>query len=86
MVAKIFQIYGVMITGKYICKSKNSVCLLIPLSKTLPQVFIITTPGRRILPISPKQSVLKIYFSPAERRRTTEPKIGPEINLQKYWS
>ena len=30
--------------------------------KQKSQVFIITTPGRRKLPISPKQSVLKIYF------------------------
>ena len=33
----------------------------------LPQVLIITTPGRRKLPISPEQCFLKICFSPAER-------------------
>ena len=41
-------------------------------SKTLPLVFFITTPGRKKLPISSKQSVLKIYFSPAERGETME--------------
>ena len=35
------------------------------LSENLPQVFIITTPGRRKLPISPKQRFL--YFSSPER-------------------
>ena len=37
-----------------------------PPSKTLLQVFIITTPGRRKLPTFPEH-FLKIYFSPAER-------------------
>ena len=67
MVAKKFQIHGVKITGKYTCESKNWICLPMVPSKTLLQVFIITTPGRRKLPISPKQSVLKIYLSSAGR-------------------
>ena len=38
------QICNVKIAGKYICESKNWICsfLLIPLSKTPHQVFIIT--------------------------------------------
>ena len=46
MVAERFQIYDAKITGNYICESKNSICsfLLIPQSKTLPQVIIITPP------------------------------------------
>ena len=51
-----------------------------------PQVFIITTLGRKKLPISPKQSILKIYFLPSERERTMELKISPKLNLQGYWS
>ena len=34
--------------------------------QTLSQVFIITTQGRRKLPISPEQHFLKICFSPAK--------------------
>ena len=82
-----FQIHGVKITGKHISESKNWICsflLMVP-SKTLPQVFIITTPGRRKLPISPKQSFLKIYFTPADRERTMELKIWPKLNLEGYW-
>ena len=61
---KIFQIHGVKITEKYICESKNWICsfLHMPTSKTLSQVFIITTSGRRKLPISPKQSFWKSIF------------------------
>ena len=36
--------------------------LFMPPSKTLFQVFIITTPGRRKLPISPEQRFLEISF------------------------
>ena len=86
MIAKKFQIHGVKFTGKYIRESKNWICLLIPSSKTLPQVFIITTPRRRKLPIpTPKKSVLKISFSPAEKGRTMELKTWSKLNLQEYW-
>ena len=68
MIAQKFQIHGVKITGKYICESKNWIWLLPP-SKTLPQVFIIITPVTSKLPISSLQSVLKIYFSLAEKGR-----------------
>ena len=69
MVPEKFQIHGVKITGKYICESKiESVhFFLMPSSKILPQVFIITTPDRMKLLIFPEQRFLKIYFSPAER-------------------
>ena len=62
---------------------KNWICAP---SKTFPQVFIITTPGRRKLRISPIQSVLKIYFSSADRGRIIELKIWSKLNLQGYWS
>ena len=50
MVAEKFQIYGVKVTGKYICESKNLTCsfLLMPPSKTLPQVFIINPRQKEI--------------------------------------
>ena len=69
MVAETFQIYGVKITGKEICESKNWICsfLFMPPSNILLQVLITTTPGRRKLPTSREQRFLKIYFSPAER-------------------
>ena len=67
MVAKKLQIHSVKITGKYNYD--------MPPSKTLPKVFIITTPGRRKLLISFKQSFLKICFPLAERGRTMELKI-----------
>ena len=59
--------------------------LMLP-SKTIPQVFIITTPGGWDLSIYPKQCFLKICFSPAERERTMVVKIWPKLNLQGYWS
>ena len=67
IVAENFQIHGVKITGKYICESKSWTCsfLLMPLSKNLPPVIIITTAGRRKLTISSKQRFL--YFSSAEK-------------------
>ena len=56
MVAEKFQIHGVKITGKCICESKNWICLflLMSLSKSLSQVIIITTAGRKKLTICPK--------------------------------
>ena len=65
MVAIKFQIHGVKINGKYICES-NWICLLMPPSKTLPQVFIITTPGKRKLPTSPKQRFENLFFPSRE--------------------
>ena len=43
MIAEKFQICSFKITGKYICESKNWIYsfLLMPKSKTLPQIFII---------------------------------------------
>ena len=66
---KMFQIHGVKITGKYICESKNRICsfLLMPVRKTLPQVFIITTPSRRKLPIPPDKAFWESIF-PQQRR------------------
>ena len=57
MIAEKNQIHGVKITGKCTCKSKNWICsfLLKSPSKRLPQILIITTPGRRKLPIAPDQ-------------------------------
>ena len=57
MVVEIFQIHGVKITGKYICKSKSWICsfLLLSLSKNISQVLLITTAGRRKVTISPKR-------------------------------
>ena len=45
MVVEKFPIYGVKISGKYICESKNLICSFahVP-SKTLPKIFIITLP------------------------------------------
>ena len=43
-------------------ESKNWICLLMTPNITLLQVFIITTPGRKKLPISPRESVLKNTF------------------------
>ena len=87
MVAK-FQILGVKITRKYICELKSSICLFLLMSpsKTLPQILIITTPGRRKLPVSPKQCFFKIYFSPAERGKDYEAEKMNKIKLRECWS
>ena len=95
MVAEKFQIYGVKITCKYICESKNwiSSFLVIPPSKTLPQFFIITHPhpfhAEGNYPFLPNSVFWrsKIYFSPAERgeERIIELKKLPKFNLRGYW-
>ena len=60
-----FQIHGV----KKILSQEKWICsfLLMSLSKTLPQVFVIATPGRRKLSISPEQRFL--YFFPSRKGR-----------------
>ena len=67
---KSFKIYGVKITGKYICESKNWIWLLMHPKQSSPLGFITTIPGRRKLFIFSKQSVLKIYFFPANSGKT----------------
>ena len=71
MVAERFQIYDAKITGNYICESKNSICsfLLIPQSKTLPQVIIITPPphAEGKFPFLPNNIFWRSIFSRAER-------------------
>ena len=103
MVAERFQIYDAKITGNYICESKNSICsfLLIPQSKTLPQVIIITPPPprRREISIPPEQHFLEIYFFPSRkggwgeagvgrwgRMRIMELKKLSKLILWGYWS
>ena len=66
MVAEKFEIRCVKITGKYI-ESKKWICsnILMPLCKTLPQIFIITPPGSRELCNSPKQRFFENLFFPS---------------------
>ena len=69
MVGEMFQIYGVKITGKYICESNNQrIYLVLPisLSKTFPRILIIMTRQKEITHY-PWQCFLKIYFPPAEK-------------------
>ena len=62
-----FQIYGVKITRKYICKSKKWICsfLLTLLSKVLPQVRI--TPKQKQITHFSRTDFFEIYFPTAER-------------------
>ena len=64
MVADKFQIYGVKITGKYICESKSWICsfLLMPLSKTLPQFFIIIPQAEGNYPFLPNNVFWRSIF------------------------
>ena len=66
MVSEKFQILGIKITGKYVCELKNLIYLFIftHLSKQKypPQILIITTPGRRKLPVFPKHFFLNLFF------------------------
>lgn len=68
MVGEMLQMYGVKITGKYVCESKNRICLFlpIPLSKTFPQILIIM-PRQKEITQYPRQCFLKMYFPPAEK-------------------
>ena len=69
MVVEKFQIYGVRITREYICESKNWICsfLLMPLSKNLPQVLIITTQAEGNYPFSLNSVSSKSVFPSVER-------------------
>ena len=72
---KNFQIYGVKITGKYICESIWLTLVKLNLfthapKQSSPSGFHHHHSREKEITISPKQSVLKIYFSPAERGRT----------------
>ena len=69
MVAKKFQIYGVNITGKYICGSKKWICsvLLMPPTKSLPQIFIIMPQAEGNYPFLPNSIFCRSIFSLAER-------------------
>ena len=49
--------------------------------RTYPQVFIITTPDRRKLPISPKQRFLKICFSPSREEEDYRAENMTKIKL-----
>ena len=64
IVAEKFQIYGVRITGKYICESKNWIYsfLLMPTSKTLPQVFIIILQTEGNCPFLPNNVFFFFFF------------------------
>ena len=66
MVGKKIQIYGVNITWKYICESKDWIFSfsLTPPSKTLPQVFIITpSQAEGNYPFSPISVFWKSIFA-----------------------
>ena len=83
MVAKKFQIHAVKITRKYICQSKDWICLFMPPSKSVPQVFIITNPGRRKLSIYPIQSVLKMHFLSSRERADYRAEDMTKIKLSR---
>ena len=64
-----FQIYGVPITGKCICDSKNWIykCLLMPLWQKFPRSFIITYWQKKINNHPQGSVILKI--SPSRKRQ-----------------
>ena len=68
MVAGKFLIHGIKITIKHICQPKNSCCsfLLMPPSKTLSQVFIITPQTEGNNPFFRNSVFWRSIFSPAE--------------------
>ena len=66
-IPKKFQIHVVNITGKWIYEL-NWICLLMLPSKTLPQVFIITTPREGNYPFLPNKVFWKSIF-PQQRGR-----------------
>ena len=68
VVAKKFQIYGVKITGKYICDTKSWICSFLPISpnKTSPYVLISTPKAKGNYPFSLNRIFWKSFFLPAE--------------------
>ena len=70
MVEEKFPIYGAKITGKHIRQSQNGFCsfLLMPLSKTLLQFFVII-PSQKEITHSCWTVFSEVYFSPAEKGR-----------------
>ena len=96
MVEENFQIYGVQITGKCICKSKKMNLFIFThanLAKLSP-IFISSPQDRRKLPIPLKQRFLKIYF-PQQKGGGEGGESGgnyektermTKIKLVRYWS
>ena len=82
--------FMVKITAKYIWASKNQICsfLLLPQSKTLPQVFTINPLAERNYLFLPNSFFWRSIFSLAERgrQRIIEMKKLPKLNLWGYWS
>ena len=56
-----------------------------PQAKLFPMFLSSPLQAEGNYPFSLNKIFLKIYFSPAERGRTMEPKIRPKLNLQGYW-
>ena len=83
--------YGVKNTGKYICELKIWIWsfLLMPPSKTLIQVLIISPEEERNFPFLADNILWRSIFSLAERRESRmimELKKLPKLNLGGYWS
>ena len=58
----------ILLENTFVSQKKGiSSFLIIPQSKTLPQVLIITSPGRRKLPISPEQRFFENLFFPSTK-------------------
>ena len=74
MVVEKFQIYGVKITGKYICESKKKLDLYIfthvPKQNSTQGYY--HPADRRKLPISHEQHILKVFFPQQKEGRVME--------------
>ena len=73
MVVEKFQIYGVKITGKYICESKKfDLCIFTHVPKQNSTQGYYHPADRRKLPISHEQHILKVFFPQQKEGRIME--------------
>ena len=89
MFAEKFQIYGIKVTGKYICESKNWICsfLLMYPSKTFPQVLLISPQAEGNYKFLLNSVLWKSISSQAEvEGRIMEQKKRSKLNLRGYCS
>ena len=67
MVAQKFQIYGVKITGKYICESKNKSVHFYSCPQAKLSLRFLSLPPREKEFTYSSRTVFSVFFSPSER-------------------
>ena len=88
MVAQKFQIYGVKITGKYICESKNKSVHFYSCPQAKLSLRFLSLPPREKEFTYSSRTVFSVFFphQKGERGRIMELKKLPKLNQEGSWS